>query len=71
MRWAFFYFGSGRDSVHCADSGWGLATRKFAQVVRADYDKPSTELYYERLKRAVPGLRQGWQDEHEASDIAL
>ncbi|MEJ4044509.1 ABC transporter ATP-binding protein [Erwinia sp. SLM-02] len=41
------------------------------QVARQDYDKPSTELYYERLKRAVPELRQGWLDEHEESDIAL
>lgn len=40
--------------------------RMVTQVVRADYDKPSTELYYERLKRAVPELRQGWLDEHEA-----
>ncbi|KAB8307554.1 ABC transporter ATP-binding protein [Erwinia endophytica] len=45
--------------------------RMVTQVVRADYDKPSTELYYERLKRAVPELRQGWLDEHEANDIAL
>lgn len=41
------------------------------QVARADYDKPSSELYYERLKRAVPELRQGWLDEHEANNIAL
>ncbi|AUH01370.1 ABC transporter ATP-binding protein [Prodigiosinella confusarubida] len=40
--------------------------RKVTQVVRADYDKPSTDLYYERLKRAVPELRQGWLEEHEA-----
>lgn len=45
--------------------------RMVTQVSRADYDKPSTELYYERLKRAVPELRQGWLDEHESSDIAL
>ncbi|MEW5287681.1 ABC transporter ATP-binding protein [Erwinia papayae] len=45
--------------------------RRVTQVARADYDKPSGELYYERLKRAVPELRQGWLDEHEASDIAL
>ncbi|WLS80423.1 ABC transporter ATP-binding protein [Erwinia pyri] len=45
--------------------------RMITQVARADYDKPSTELYYERLKRAVPELRQGWLDEHDASDIAL
>ncbi|MTD26265.1 ABC transporter ATP-binding protein [Erwinia sorbitola] len=45
--------------------------RMVTQVARADYDKPSTELYYERLKRAVPELRQGWLDEHEESDIAL
>lgn len=45
--------------------------RMVTQVARADYDKPSTELYYERLKRAVPELRQGWLDEHEASEIAL
>jgi peptide/nickel transport system ATP-binding protein len=43
--------------------------RMVTQVVRADYDKPSSELYYERLKRAVPELRQGWLDEH--NDIAL
>lgn len=45
--------------------------RMVTQVARADYDKPSTELYYERLKRAVPELRQGWLDEHDANDIAL
>ncbi|MBK0004565.1 ABC transporter ATP-binding protein [Erwinia sp. S38] len=45
--------------------------RMVTQVAREDYDKPSTELYYERLKRAVPELRQGWLDEHEESDIAL
>ena len=45
--------------------------RMVTQVARADYDKPSTELYYERLKRAVPELRQGWLDEHEESEIAL
>lgn len=45
--------------------------RMVTQVGREDYDKPSTELYYERLKRAVPELRQGWLDEHEESDIAL
>ncbi len=45
--------------------------RMVTQVARADYDKPSTELYYERLKRAVPELRQGWLDEHQESDIAL
>ncbi|KQN63513.1 MULTISPECIES: ABC transporter ATP-binding protein [unclassified Erwinia] len=45
--------------------------RMVTQVARADYDKPSTEIYYERLKRAVPELRQGWLDEHEESDIAL
>jgi len=38
--------------------------RMVTQVARADYDKPSSELYYERLKRAVPELRQGWLDEH-------
>lgn len=43
--------------------------RMVTQVARADYDKPSSELYYERLKRAVPELRQGWLDEH--NDIAL
>lgn len=42
--------------------------RMVTQVARADYDKPSSELYYERLKRAVPELRQGWLDEH--NDIA-
>jgi len=45
--------------------------RMVTQVAREDYDKPSTDLYYERLKRAVPELRQGWLDEHEESDIAL
>jgi peptide/nickel transport system ATP-binding protein len=35
------------------------------QIARADYDKPNSELYFERLKRAVPELRQGWLDEHE------
>ncbi|WP_277966262.1 ABC transporter ATP-binding protein [Pantoea trifolii] len=35
------------------------------QIARADYDKPTSELYFERLKRAVPELRQGWLDEHE------
>ncbi|WP_426768171.1 ABC transporter ATP-binding protein [Erwinia aphidicola] len=45
--------------------------RMVTQVARADYDKPSSELYYERLKRAVPELRQGWLDEHQESDIAL
>ncbi|MFS2224993.1 ABC transporter ATP-binding protein [Pantoea sp. B65] len=44
--------------------------RMVAQVARADYDKTSSDLYYERLKRAVPELRQGWLDEHEESDIA-
>ncbi|WP_380179010.1 ABC transporter ATP-binding protein [Kalamiella sp. sgz302252] len=43
--------------------------RMVTQVARGDYDKPSSELYYERLKRAVPELRQGWLDEH--NDIAL
>ncbi len=45
--------------------------RVVTQVARADYDKPSNELYYERLKRAVPELRQGWLDEHETNEIAL
>ncbi len=44
--------------------------RMVAQVARADYDKASSDLYYERLKRAVPELRQGWLDEHEDFDIA-
>ncbi|EFE94541.1 ABC transporter, ATP-binding protein [Serratia odorifera DSM 4582] len=44
---------------------------RVTQVARADYDKPSSDLYYERLKRAVPELRQGWLDEHEANNIAL
>ncbi len=41
------------------------AGRMVAQVSRGDYDKPTTNLYFERLKRAVPELRQGWLDEHE------
>ncbi|MCX8961686.1 ABC transporter ATP-binding protein [Erwinia psidii] len=45
--------------------------RCVTQVARADYDKPSGELYYERLKRAVPELRQGWLDEYQSGDIAL
>ncbi len=36
-----------------------------AQVARGDYDKPNSNLYFERLKRAVPELRLGWLDEHE------
>ena len=39
--------------------------RIVTQIARADYDKPTNELYLERLKRAVPELRQGWLDEHE------
>lgn len=39
--------------------------RIITQIARADYDKPTNELYLERLKRAVPELRQGWLDEHE------
>jgi peptide/nickel transport system ATP-binding protein len=39
--------------------------RIVTQIARADYDKPTSELYFERLKRAVPELRQGWLDEHE------
>lgn len=39
--------------------------RIITQLARADYDKPTNELYLERLKRAVPELRQGWLDEHE------
>ncbi|NIF21798.1 ABC transporter ATP-binding protein [Candidatus Pantoea multigeneris] len=39
--------------------------RIVTHLPREDYDKPSTELYFERLKRAVPELRQGWLDEHE------
>ncbi|MCA1176298.1 MULTISPECIES: ABC transporter ATP-binding protein [unclassified Pantoea] len=39
--------------------------RIVTQISRADYDKPTSELYFERLKRAVPELRQGWLDEHE------
>lgn len=35
------------------------------QVSRADYDKTSSSLYYERLKRAVPELRQGWLEEQD------
>lgn len=45
--------------------------RMVTQVVRSDYDKPSSELYYERLKRAVPELRQGWLDEYDDNEIAL
>lgn len=39
--------------------------RIVTQLSRDDYDKPTSELYFERLKRAVPELRQGWLDEHE------
>ena len=39
--------------------------RIVTQLARDDYDKPSSVLYFERLKRAVPELRQGWLDEHE------
>lgn len=39
--------------------------RIMTQIARADYDKPGSDLYFERLKRAVPELRQGWLDEHE------
>lgn len=35
------------------------------QLARGNYDQPTSELYFERLKRAVPELRQGWLDEHE------
>lgn len=35
------------------------------QLSREDYSKPSTDLYFERLKRAVPELRQGWLEEHQ------
>ena len=35
------------------------------QISRADYDKASSSLYYERLKRAVPELRQGWLEEQD------
>ncbi|MGL6021009.1 MAG: ABC transporter, partial [Gibbsiella quercinecans] len=45
--------------------------RMVTQVARCDYDKPSSELYYERLKRAVPELRQGWLDEYDDNEIAL
>jgi peptide/nickel transport system ATP-binding protein len=37
------------------------------QVSRIDYDKTSSSLYYERLKRAVPELRQGWLEEQDGS----
>jgi len=39
--------------------------RIVTQIAREDYAKPSSELYFERLKRAVPELRQGWLDEHQ------
>ncbi|NDL62230.1 ABC transporter ATP-binding protein [Acerihabitans arboris] len=45
--------------------------RMVTRVERADYDKPSDVLYYERLKRAVPELRQGWLDEHEALPVEI
>ncbi len=35
------------------------------QLARENYEQPTRELYFERLKRAVPELRQGWLDEHE------
>ncbi|MBS0855122.1 MULTISPECIES: ABC transporter ATP-binding protein [unclassified Tatumella] len=38
--------------------------RIVTQLASDDYDKPSGELYFERLKRAVPELRCGWLDEH-------
>lgn len=39
--------------------------RIVTQLAQDDYDKPTNELYFERLKRAVPELRRGWLDEHE------
>lgn len=35
------------------------------QLAREDYNKPSSDLYFERLKRAVPELRMGWLEEHQ------
>lgn len=46
-------------------------SRRETRAARNDFHKPSSCLYYERLKRAVPELRQGWLDEHQESDIAL
>lgn len=39
--------------------------RIVTQLSRDDYNKPSSDLYFERLKRAVPELRQGWLEEHQ------
>ncbi|MBT0726686.1 ABC transporter ATP-binding protein [Rosenbergiella australiborealis] len=39
--------------------------RVMTQIATEDYNKPSSHLYFERLKRAVPELRQGWLDEHQ------
>nr|WP_241481406.1 ABC transporter ATP-binding protein [Rouxiella chamberiensis] len=41
------------------------------QVSRNDYDKASSSLYYERLKRAVPELRQGWLEEQDGEPLGL
>jgi len=41
--------------------------RIVTQLASEDYSKPSNNLYFERLKRAVPELRQGWLDEHQDS----
>ncbi|MGV8924437.1 MAG: ABC transporter ATP-binding protein [Ewingella sp.] len=41
------------------------------QVSRADFDKPSSHLYYEKLKRAVPELRQGWLEEQDSDVVEL
>lgn len=45
--------------------------RMVTQVSRADYDKPTSSLYYERLKRAVPELRQGWLEEQDGEPLGL
>jgi len=39
--------------------------RIITQLACEDYDKPSSNLYFERLKRAVPELRLGWLDEQQ------
>ncbi len=39
--------------------------RIITQISRSDYEKPTSNLYFERLKRAVPELRQGWLEEYE------
>ncbi|WP_241649970.1 ABC transporter ATP-binding protein [Rosenbergiella collisarenosi] len=44
--------------------------RIVVQIASHDYGKPTNNLYFERLKRAVPELRQGWLDEHQETSKA-